>query len=382
MEKPTRRKILIAAITLGVVALIVIGFLPEAVPVQTETVTSGPLQVIVEAEGETRVAERYVISAPVPAFVRRIELEPGDLVEAGQPVAWYRAADLDPRGRAQALARVDAAAASLQQAEVAAERAQADLARTRRLHEGGSATRLALEQAEAEAARALAARDAARAELAAARAALQYDTGGEGDGPAAEEPLRAPVAGRVLRVHQESEGAVVAGQALVEIGDANRLQLRADVLSQDAVRIRPGTRVLVEEWGGEIPLEAVVARVEPEAYVRVSALGVEERRVPVIAEFAQPPSADTGLGAGYRVLARFVVWEADDVVQAPTSALFRSGDKWAAFVVEGGRATLREVRVGQRAGLVAEILEGLAPGDVVVIHPPNDLEDGARVRQP
>jgi HlyD family secretion protein len=237
----------------------------------------------------------------------------------------------------------------------------------------------------AEAARAVAEReaahaavDAAEAELAAARAAVQED----GDGADRAGPpgvLRAPVAGQVLAVHQASAGPVSAGQPLVDVGDLARLEVRVDVLSEDAVRIAPGTRVLLDQWGGDGSLEATVRRVEPQGFTEVSSLGVEEKRVTVVARLEASAAARGGLGVGYRVLARFVIWEGDDVLQVPSAALFRAGDGWAAFVVEDGRAVRRAVTVGHESGLTAEVLEGLTEGETVVVHPGNALEDGSRV---
>ncbi|HEX2207150.1 MAG TPA: HlyD family efflux transporter periplasmic adaptor subunit, partial [Longimicrobium sp.] len=215
--------------------------------------------------------------------------------------------------------------------------------------------------------------------LAAARAAVG---GGAEDGALpVRDVLRAPAAGRVLAVHRRSEGYVGPGEPLLEIGDPERLEVRADVLSQDAVRIRPGTPVLLEQWGGDAPLRAVVWRVEPQGFTEVSSLGVEEQRTAVVAGLVTPPAVwASALGSGYRVLARFVVWEGRGVLQVPTSALFRAGDGWAVFVVEGGRAVRRPVAVGRQAGLAAQVVSGLREGETVVVHPGNELEDGVRVR--
>lgn len=381
MSRQTRKRVILAAGGLLVLAAVIYGFLPTPIPVQTARVGRGPLQVIVEEEGQTRLEDRYVISSPVPAFVRRIELEPGDRVDVGQPVAILeppRATALDSRVRAQAAARVDAAAAAVEEATVVAERAAADRGRMERVYAAGGTTEQALEQAIAQAARANANLDAARADLAAARAALRDDGAAETTSP--EDVLHSPVAGRVLRVHRQSAGHVNPGEPLIDIGNTQGLQVWVDVLSQDAVRIRPETRVLIDQWGGDVQLEAVVARVEPEAFTRVSALGVEEQRVPVVASFVEPSAALANLGSGYRVLARFIVWEADDVTKVPASALFRTEEGWAVFVVENGRAVHRTVQVGQQAGLVAQVVAGVQPGEVVVIHPPNEIEDGVRVR--
>ncbi len=363
MPRLTRKRILIGAVALMVLALLVWSFLPEPVPVQTATVSRGALAVIIEEEGRTEVVERFAITAPVAAFVRRIELEAGDAVTAGQAVAALeppRTPVLAPAERAEAAARVRAA-------EAAAASAATERDRLARLVESDAATRQALDQAIAEAER-------ADAELAAARAALR-GTEGQANLPVADV-LRSPVAGRVLTVRRRSEGNVLPGDTLLVIGDIDALEIRADVLSQDAVRIHPGTRVRLDQWGGEEELEAVVTRVEPQAFTTISSLGVEEQRVVVVASLAAPPGR---LGAGYRVLARFVVWQGENVLQVPSAALFRVGDGWAAFVVEDGRARRRTVTIGQQAGLQTQVVDGLAEGEAVVVHPSNEIDDGVRV---
>lgn len=375
-----------------VLLAIVYGFLPEPTPVDTATVERGSLQVIVEEEGETRVAETYVVSSPVAAFVRRIELDPGDPIEQGQAIARLeppRTALLDPRSAAEARGRVDAAAAghaqalrNVESAEAAAAEADEERVRVENLYESGSATRQRLtqarsaaEQARANVGAAQAAVRAAAGELDAARAAATIGTAA-GAQPGIAQTLRSPVAGRVLAVHRESAGQVNPGEPLVEIGNVGNLEVHVDVLSQDAVRIAPGTRVLLEQWGGADGLEATVRRVDPQGFTAVSSLGVEEQRVTVV---AQLPSTPAGLGAGYRVLARFIVWEGDNVLIVPTAALFRTQGGWAAFVVEGGVALRRDVEIGQQSGLAAEVRSGLREGEEVVVHPESDLADGARV---
>jgi HlyD family secretion protein len=367
MIQITGRRVLVAGAALLVLAAMVYMFLPDPVPVQTATVRRGPMQVILEEEGRTEVADRYAVTAPVTAYLRRIELETGDPVEAGQPVARLeppRTPVRDPSGRAEAEARVRAA-------EATSNRAIADRERTERLVAGGAATPQALEQAISEAERATAELEAARATLA--------RSGGEAPLEVAEV-LRAPVAGRVLALGRRSAGQVNPGDTLVVIGDTEQLEIRVDVLSQDAVRLRAGTPVLLEQWGGETPLQAVVRRVEPQGFTSISSLGVEEQRVGVVAGFESPAAAwADSLGAGYRVLARFVVWQADDVLQVPSSALFRVGEEWAVFVVEDDRAVRRTVTLGQQSGLVAQVTDGLSEGEVVIVHPSNDVEDGIEV---
>lgn len=395
MDRRTRKRLILAGIALLVLIALIYGFWPEAMDVETAVVERGALQVTVEEEGETQVAETYVISSPVAAYARRIELEPGDLVEGGQPVVLLeppRSTIMDPRSQAQAVARVASAEAAVQQArqnveaaEAAAEEAREERDRIEGLFEEGSATQqqrtraqTAAEQAEADLESARAAVEAAEAELASARAAAQRNDGSAD--LSVTDVLYAPVTGQVLAVHRESAGQVNPGEPILEIGNVNDLEVHVDVLSRDAVSITPGTRVLVDQWGGEGVLEATVRRVEPRGFTEVSSLGVEEKRVTVVAGFASEAREWTGLGAEYRVLARFVVWEGDNILVVPTAALFRTETGWAVYAVEGGEAELRTVDVGRQTGLSAEIVSGLEEGDVVIVHPPNDLTDGARVQ--
>lgn len=380
MELSRKRVILIGAVML-IVAAVGYGFWPDAISVQTATVERGPLQVIVEEEGETQVSDRYVVSSPVAAFARRIEVEAGDVVAQGDPLVQLeppRAGVLDARAQAEAEALVEQAERQADAAEAAAERAQEERMRVEQLVEKGSATRQALEQATAEARRATSDLAAARAAITRARAAL-YASAEDGASQSVRDVLRAPAGGRVLAVHRQSEGPVHSGEPLIEVGNTEALEVQVDVLSQDAVHIAPGTRVQLDQWGGEQTLEAVVDRVEPQGQTAVSALGVEEQRVNVVASLVSPPEQWTGLGAGYRVLARFIVWEDDDVLQVPTSALFRTNDGWAVFTVEDRRAVQRRVEVSRQSGLTAQVASGLEEGETVIMHPNNALEDGARV---
>ncbi len=368
MFKLKRKHVFLGIVTVLVLAALVWSFLPKPIPVQTAVVRRGPLQVIVEEEARTEVVDRYTISSPVIAWVRRIDLVAGDSVVAGQPLAYLeppRTPVLDPSGRTGAEARVRAA-------EAAAAHTRTERERIERLVAADAATRQALERAVSEAER-------ADAELEAARAALRRVSGG--GALRVEEILRSPAAGRVLSVPSRSARQVNPGEPLMVVGSTQSLEVHADVLSQDAVRIRPGTRALLEQWGGENPLEAVVTRVEPQGFTSVSSLGVEEQRVRVVAAIESPPERwNGGLGAGYQVLARFIVWEGEDVLQVPSAALFRVGQEWAAFVVESGRAVLRTVRIGQQAGLDTQVLEGLEEGEQVIVHPGNAIEDGVEVR--
>jgi HlyD family secretion protein len=192
--------------------------------------------------------------------------------------------------------------------------------------------------------------------------------------------VRAPVAGRVLKLLHESEGAVAAGQPLLEIGNPETLEVEVEVLSTHAVKIAPGSKVMLDRWGGEGSLQGVVRVVEPSGFTKISALGVEEQRVRVIVDFSSPRDVWQRLGDGYRVEARFVLWEGADVLQLPTSALFRHGEGWAVFALDGRRARLTPVEIGRRAGLATQLLSGLAAGAQVVSHPDDTIRDGARVK--
>jgi HlyD family secretion protein len=403
VKHPSRQTLALAGAAALLAALAWAVFRPAAVPVDVTVVRRGPLEVTVDEEGETRVRDRYVVAAPTTGRLLRIELDEGDALEAGALVARIEPVPLDPRDRASAEARLEAAEAqrSAAQARVGLARATLEQAgrstqRSERLHQAGTLSAEDLEQAQltlTQAQRELdAARESAHAaehEVEAARAALLDAYGRQGAGGAAgdsgrcaEVPcveVRAPVGGSVLRVREESERIVTAGTPLVEVGDPDDLEIVVDVLSTDAVRIRPGAEVRIEEWGGPGALSARVRLIEPSAFTKVSALGVEEQRVNVIADLLEETP---GLGDGFRVEARIRVWEAADVLVAPTSALFRSGESWAVFVVEDGVARRRQVDVGERGGTAVEIRARLSEGETVVLHPSDRLRDGARVTLP
>ena len=373
---------------------------PAALPVEVATLAHGPLRVTVDEEGETRVRERFTVAAPTTGQLLRVGLDEGDLVEADAVVGYIEPAPLDPRDLAGARAHLEAAEATqraavarVRRAEAALEKASRDAARAVKLYRAGTLSTEANERARLEETSALeelsAARfaaDAANHEVEAARAALLANapppasSAGDAPNPCAGGracvPLRAPVAGRVLRIFEESERIVPAGAPVLEIGDPASIEIVVDVLSADAVRITPGARFLVDDWGGEGTLEARVRRVEPSAFTKISALGVEEQRVNVVADLVTP---EPRLGDRYRVEARIVVWESDDVPKIPASALFRRGDAWSVFTVEGGVARLRPVEIGHLAAFEAEVLGGLEPGAAVILHPSDRVRDGVRV---
>lgn len=365
-----RKKLLLALFVLALAGLVLWSFRPQPISVSVATVERGPLQVILEVEGLTRVRERYELSAPVNAYMPRHDWEVGDRVEQGQVLLALRPVPpelLDDRSRARARAAVA-------ETEATYELARKELNRIRTLYQRGDVAESALNEAQAGAER-------ARANLAASRALLEY-AGGQTDGePPQAVSLRSPVAGQILSLARESAGTVPAGSVLLTVGDAAALEVAVDVLSADAVKLRPGMRVQLTRWGGEDILEARVRTIEPSAFTKISALGVEEQRVWVISDITSPREQWTQLGDQYRVEAGFIVWEGDDVLQAPASAVFRDGDGWAAFVVNESHAEKRPVRIGHRAELRVEILDGLAPGEQIITHPDTDLSDGAPVRQ-
>ena len=393
----TRARIGITLLALAVAGGLVYGFLPRAVPVELVPVARGPLSVTVEEEGKTRVRERYVVSAPMTGYVRRIDLRVGDAVKAGQVVAAIepsRAVALDPRSRAQATAQVKAADAavaaareSARAAAAQAELARQELERSEALRKSNFIAEQALDRARTEVARSQAARlaaehaaNVARFELDVARAALARTAGLQAGGPGETIDVRAPVDAQVLKLARESEGAVQAGQPLLEIGNPETLEVEVEVLSTQAVKIAPGSRVLFDRWGGDTLLQGAVRIVEPTGFTKVSALGVEEQRVRVIVDFTSNRDQWRRLGDGYRVEARFVIWEGGDVLQIPAGALFRDRDGWAVYAVEAGRARMKAVQIGQRAGLVAEVKAGLAVGESIVNHPDDKIRDGVKVK--
>jgi HlyD family secretion protein len=395
---PFIRRTVMIVLAVAVVGAVAIALRPGPVPVDLAAVARGPLLVTVDEDGETRVRERYVVSAPLAGRLRRVDLEAADAVEAGSTIlAVIDPTDpalLDDRAQAESEARVRAAQSAIGHAQATLEAARGrldlaenELARVREAHDRGATTEVEVDRVEtamrtaSEDHRAAGfAVEVARFELEQAEAALLLtrDMAGGGD-QGRQLEIRAPISGRVLRVHQESDAVVAPGTPLLEVGDPDELEIVVDVLSTDAVRVVPGARVIIEHWGGDRAIEAAVRVVEPSAFMKVSALGVEEQRVNVIADFVSPRAERAGLGDRYRVEARIVVWSGDGVLLVPTSALFRAENGWAAFVAEGGRARQRRVEVGHFGAAVAEVVSGLSAGDEVVVHPSDRIADGVRV---
>lgn len=398
MYQSLRQHPVITLVAIFIIAALVWGFWPRPVLVETAAVNYAPLTVSIEEEGRTRVIDRYTIAAPVDGVACRVDLDVGDRVEKGQVllnIAPLESQVLDPRSRAEAEARVAAANAALLAAKDEAEAAKAnadfyaaEIKRMRPLAERGAISREALDRAEMQRRSASAAQRSARHavevaqyNLQAAETALAYSAAVETGTAAEHVPVRSPINGKILKIERECEGPVRTGDVLLEVADPSMLEVEVDVLSADAVKIKPGTKVLFDRWGGEQPLEGVVRTVEPIGVTKISALGVEEQRVFIIADFTSPASQWQRLGDGYRVEAQFILWHEDHVLQIPASSLFRVNDGWAVFVVEGHRAAQRRVKVGQRNGLHAQIVENLEQGEIVINHPSDDIEAGLRVKK-
>lgn len=386
----TRKQWIVGVGSATLVFLIVWAMRPKPLPVDVAAVALRPLESTVEADGRTRVRDRFNVVAPVSGRVERLTLREGALIRAGQIVATIAVMPLDAQAVQQLTARLSGARAIALEAAAQARAAQAtaaqlerDVSRTRQLAAAGAVAPSALEAAElslaqaSEAARSAAHRQqAAESDVEQARAALLGTSG-----PSPRVVVRAPSAGRVLRVPDRSERIVQAGAPLLELGDVNALEVVVDVLSSDALLIHPGDRVRLGQWTesteSDRPLGGHVREIEPSAFTKVSALGVEEQRVNVIVDFDEAPAA---MGDGFRVDANIVVWQSESATAVPVSALLRSADGWAAFILRGGRATRRSVRVGHLAGQFAETLSGLEAGDVVIVFPSDRVTDGARVK--
>ena len=399
-----RRTVLfIAAACLAALGLLAWAFMPRPVEVEVARATRGHFETTLDEDARTRLAERYVVSAPLAGRLQRIVLREGDAVQAGDALATLMpvlAPLLDERTLREQAARVGAADATLRQArtrigaaQVALERARSDWRRTEQLAQQGfvassqiDGDRLATEAAQKELDAATEGEQVARHGLTLARAALVTVQGGGAGRPAAGFVLRAPVAGRVLKLHHTSEATVALGAPLVEIGDTRHLEIVAELLTSDALQTQPGGAVRIERWGGPVVLQGQVRRVEPAAFTKVSALGVEEQRVNVIIAITSPPADWAALGDGYRVAVRIVTLSRDQVLQVPVSAVFpqpgadAAPSRHAVFVLADGRARLQAVTVAARNGHQAWVSEGLAPDSQVIVYPPAAVADGVRVR--
>jgi len=405
MAKARKRSRLILTV---IIALLIAGaltaaFWPRPTMVDLGEVTRGPMMVTIDEEGRTRVAEAYVVSTPVAGRLQRVEVDPGDPVVRGETVVAHmlptNPAALDVRTREQAQAAVQAAAAALRVARADLNAAIAnrdlsdtELARARQLFEREIVSEAAFDRArqnfrvaEATVETAEAAIAMREADLANARAQL---IGFEDQGLAAaignarsdDIPLFAPADGRILRIMQQSETTLPAGAPIMEIGDVDgALEVVVDLISSDAVQVEVGDPVIIEDWGGASPLEGEVRRIDPFGITELSALGVEEQRVPVTVALTGSPEERRALGHGYRVEARIVTWQNEDALRMPSSALFRTKEDWSVFVAEDGAAVLHIIEIGRNNGTLAEVLKGLVEGDRVILYPSAAVSDGLSI---
>ncbi|OOC09635.1 efflux RND transporter periplasmic adaptor subunit [Thioalkalivibrio halophilus] len=391
-----KKRITAGLVVLAGAAALVWALSPRPVAVAVSEVKSGPFTETLREEGRTRLRDTWEVSAPIAGFLHRVHLEEGDAVAAGDELFRMEplpAPGLDARSREQAREHLAAARSRLQGARASLEdlRAEARLAeseyrRHRELFEDGAVSASDLERVETRRDRARSTVEAgesavevARSEVEAARVILDIATGERSEEEAESLAVRAPAGGVVLHRHRCCEGTVVAGEPVLELGDPADLEVQVDLLSMDAVRVTPDMRVRLIDWGGDEALEARVRRLRPAGFTRTSALGVDEQRVPVLLEVDAEEARKAGLVVGYHVEAEFLLWEGEDVLQIPTSALFREDGEWAVFVVEEGRAQPRRVEAGRRSDFTTQIREGLEAGERVVTRPGDQVQAGTRV---
>ena len=391
------RKVIPYVLAAALLAAIVYGFLPKPIEVETASVGTAPLTVSVLEEGKTRIRHRYTISPPIAGFLNRVELRAGAPIEKGKTVLAtiqpQPASFLDPRSRAEAEARVKGAEAAKMRAEAEVERAreaqglaEKERVRAAELKAKGAVSQREFDTASAQAAmsgRALRAAEfaleVAGFERAQADAALMQ-TQTPADSTAQPIEVVAPVNGYVLSVHEESARSVAPGTPIMEVGDPADLEAEIELLSSDAVGVRPGAEVSIEQWGGGKPLRGTVTLIEPGGFTKISALGVEEQRVKVRVNFTDPIPPEHPLGDRFRVEARIVTWHGERVLQVPTGALFRRGGDWMTFLFDGGKARIAKVEIAHNNGITAEVLSGLREGQRVLLHPPDTVADGAAVK--
>jgi len=382
----TKRRWILCAILVGLFVLAVLGLRPQPAPVETARVTAGPLRATVSEEGKTRIKQRYVVSSPVSGQLRRIPFKPGGEVVAGETVVAVidplPASPLDERNRALAEARRESARVLLEKSRTAHELARSELRRIEQMFAAKTVSPQDLETTQMR-------ETAAAREVAAAEGALRQAEAellaAAGAPPSSRTDLtpvevKATASGRVLHVFQESERAVLQGTPLLEIGDPADLEVVVEMLSRDGAAIAPGAPVVLEQWGGPEPLAGKVRLVEPAAFTKISALGVEEQRVLVVVDITTPLAQRRSLGDNFRVEARVITWESDRVLKLPSSGLFRQGQAWAAYVVRDGKAALVPVRVGRSSGAELQIEDGLREGDEVILYPGDRIKDGQRVK--
>ncbi len=398
MTIPLRNHPGILVVIAVIIALLAWSFGPKPIVVDSTTVKLAPLTSSIKAEGRTRIIDRYIISSPIKGMTCRIDLKVGDNIRQGQTlleITPLKSSLLDPRNRAQAEAKVSEAKAALKatkelvkSASATAKFANNEVVRYRPLRKKDLISQETYDKALTASLTASANKRIAKFQvgvahyqLQAALITLEYSGNISHNTLPERLAINSPIDGKILKVIRKSKGPTLIGEALLEIGNPSVLEIKVDVLSADAIKIKPSMKVLFERWGGDLPLEGVVRLIEPAAFTKVSALGVEEQRVWVILDFTSPAKYWTRLGDGYRVDANFILWHENDVLQVPSSALFRFQGGWAVFVIENGQANHRQVTLGQRNGLISQVLTGLVENEKVINHPSNAIEDGVRIKE-
>ncbi len=388
------RKVITWSVGLGLLVFIGYGLKQRPIEVELASLSRAPLTLHVTEEGKTRVRNRYVVAAPTSGQMRRVTLRAGDEVMAGETILTAIEPGISPlldlRAKAQAEARVQVteaakmqAAQSLSMAKTNEKFALTNWERVKNLIEKGSISDTDRDSAERDAAMreqevraAEFAQKIAEFELQQTKAALLQM---ESSSSVNVIEVRSPVGGKVLKVMQESAMVIAAGTSILEIGDPADLEIEAEILSRDAIAIQPGAKVSVEQWGGAEGLEARVRRIEPAAFTKVSALGVEEQRVLVLSDLVEPPEAAKALGDRYRVEVKIAIWHQDDALLIPAGALFREGSEWKAFVFNQGKAVATTLEVGRTDGRMTQVIKGLEVGAQVLLHPPDSVKDGVAV---
>jgi HlyD family secretion protein len=366
----------------GAALIILLGFglRPRPATVETARAVTGALRATVSEEGKTRIRQRYVVSSPVTGQLRRVPYKPGAEITPDSVLAVIEpmaASPLDPRSRALAEARRTAATAALEKSRAAHELALSELRRMERMYADKTVSPQDLESIQLR--ETTAAREMITAEGALRAAEAELADAAPGGAGTKLVEVRSPVAGRVLHVFQESERPITAGTPVLDVGDPADLEVVIELLSRDGAALTPGTYVELDQWGGPKPLEARVRLVEPAAFTKISALGVEEQRVNVVADITTPLAERQSLGDNFRVEARVTVWEDAKVLKVPVSSLFRRGPEWSAYVVRNGRAALVPVSAGRSSGTETQVLAGLKEGDEVILYPGDRVADGMRV---
>jgi HlyD family secretion protein len=391
-------KLVLAIAGISAITFYLWSLYARKVEVETDLVSQGPMQVTVDEDGKTRIHDRYIVSSPLLGTLLRVGLRPGDAVISNETVlATIQPTApglLDARQLAQAEAREKAAELAVKQStsNLASVRELLTLAektygRVSQLRGTDAASQQEMDEAETQFrsqknsfAVATMAEQIATFELQQAKAALMHANSQATDSGSPDFLIRSPIDGRVLRVFQESSAVVQPGTPLLELGDPTNLEIELDVLSTEAVKVLPGNSAMVERWGGAMALHAVVRRIEPAGFTKISALGVEEQRVNVILDLTEPPAERPTLGDGFRVECRIITWETERVLRVPTSALFRLDKNWAVFVAENGVAKRKSIEIGHRNREYAEVLSGLTANSVVILYPTDQIQDGVRVK--